>query len=84
MREWNGEENREQENELIFLTHTACHRGVWAPLRIKARGKWSFLCLGLSLASKTIYDLQLVVDSVSIFTKRDIWFSSLFSLQGTR
>lgn len=73
MREWNGEENREQENGLIFLTHTACHRDVWAPLRIKATRKWSFLCLGLSFASKTIYDLQLVVNSVSILTKRDIW-----------
>lgn len=83
MREWNGEENREQENGLIFLTHTACHRDVWAPLRIKATRKWSFLCLGLSFASKTIYDLQLVVDSVSILTKRDIWLSSVFSLQET-
>lgn len=71
MREWNGEENREQENGLIFLTHTACHRDVWAPLRIKATRKWSFLCLGLSFASKTIHDLQLVVDSVSILAKRD-------------
>lgn len=72
MREWNGEENREQENGLIFLTRMACHRDVWTPLRIKATRNWSFLCLDLLFASNIIYDLQLVVDTVSILAKRDI------------
>lgn len=80
VREWNGEENREQENGLIFLTRMACHRDVWTPLRIKATRNWSFLFLDLLFASNIIYDLQLVVDTVSILAKRDIVSSFLLRI----
>lgn len=81
MREWNGEENREQEKGLIFLTPTACRRHVWDPLRIKATRKWRSLCLDLSFAPNIIPDLQLVAGSAPMLARRDIWLSSPLSLQ---
>lgn len=47
-REWNGEENREQESGLIFLTHTACRRCLGSA-EDKGRNKMEY--------PQTIYDL---------------------------
>lgn len=75
MREWNGEENSEQESGLIFLTHAACRRDVWAPPGIKATKKNGVSSVRLDhLLASNVFSLA--VDSVSTSAKADICFSS--------